>query len=73
MRPWTHVCTYIARLRAISAAISPAVSRFLSVHSIVSGVGGPVCERVGFGHHAPYSGIPTVLAPRVYPEQLPLP
>ena len=67
MRPWTHVCN-IARLRAMPAAIPPAVSRFLSVHSIVSGGGGPVCARVGFGHHAPYSGIPTVLAPRVYPE-----
>ena len=36
MRPWTHVCN-IARLRAMPAAIPPAVSRFLSVHSIVSG------------------------------------
>ena len=30
-------CVYIARLRVMPAAIPPAVSRFLSVHSIVSG------------------------------------
>ena len=33
-------CVYIARLRAMPAAIPPAVSPFLLVHSIVSG--GPV-------------------------------
>ena len=67
----TYVCK-IVRLRAMPDAIPPAVSRFLSVHSIVSGGRSCLCAR-WTRPSRPYSGIPTVLAPWSIQNQLPLP